>query len=210
MEDIKIRRSKKIDLVQKDSGMVKTDYIQIITSKFNIFSIFALIIVLIISCTIGFYSGFRSGKNSVENRLTKITPDSTAKEAYDLSFTKARVWSADAELQRITSKVSEVNKEGKATCWGLTFYSKNKDKSYEIYVKDGEIRSAEEDKPIIKDMLKGEWKNSAEVYKSVESVVGEKKDFKIESMDLSFDSNAKKWLWTISYNKGGMTVNAEK
>lgn len=177
--------------------------------KKKILNIFLIIVAVFISSIVCLNVGFFAGKSSAEEKLAKVNPLSTAKEAYNVAFVSSRNWSKDAELQRITSKVSKVDKDGKASGWDIIFYSASKDMSYKVYVKDGELRTEEEIKNIEKVTLKGDFIDSKEVYEKVKTVIG-KEDFKIKSIDLSFDSNAKKWLWTVSYDKGGITIDAEK
>lgn len=149
-----------------------------------------------------------SNKNENSTDINNGEIDLTAKEAIEIAIIEARSWSADAYLSEIVLSSKNFNINGLSNGWKTVFYSEEKNKVYEILIKDGESRGGKERE--VEDSLqtlKGELVDSSILAKSFFSLYAENTE--IISLKMYYDSNAQKFLWTIFYPKGSHTIDAE-
>jgi len=183
----------------------------------------ALLSVLILSLSIGYLLGSSKApysksllsinnqtntNNNVSANKTVDKTDLTAQEAIDIAYSDALLWADDAYLSGIKLDSKNFNESGNANGWIIEFYSKEKEKSFEIVTKDGESRGGEEKEvPSPLQTLKGEMIDSSELADSF--YTSYPKNTKIIKLKMYYDSGAKKFIWTIFFDKGTHTIDAE-
>lgn len=149
--------------------------------------------------------------NTLQNIQTNnksISYDLTAKEALKIAIDEALVWSKDSYVSEINLSSKKFASDGKSNGWKFVFYSKEKKKTYEIVIKDGESRSGEEkDAPEALQTLKGELNDSSALAK----VFFENNPVEtgIISLKMIYDAQSKKFIWIIFSNKGSHVMDAE-
>lgn len=188
----------------------------------NLAIILALILFLAAGLGVGYYLGVAQAPKSVSSGIEsgnktgnifareKIKTDLTANEAYKIAFQEAVQWSADTYLSGITLESKKFDIKGLSNGWSIVFYSKTKNKSYEILIKDGESRGGEEHAIADKkapQTLKGEMIDSSVLAKSFFGSYPADTD--IFSLKMYYSESAKKFIWTIFFPKGSYTVDAE-
>lgn len=147
-----------------------------------------------------------SSENKKESRTVKT--NISAKEALLLASSEAITWAKDAYLSEINLSSQKFNSDGTSNGWKMTFYSKEKNKTYQILIKDGESRGGEEaDTAEPVQTLKGEMKDSTALAKNFFSSYPS--DTEIINLKMYYDYGAKKFLWTIFFPKGNQTIDAE-
>jgi hypothetical protein len=132
----------------------------------------------------------------------------TANKAVDVSYSEAIVWAQDASLSGIILESKIFNSQGQANGWKIIYYSKEKDLSYEIIIKDGESRGGEEKKvasPL--QTLKGEMIDSSKLAESFYASYPQ--DSEIINLKMYYSKNDKKFIWTIFFTGGSHTIKAE-
>lgn len=181
----------------------------------------ALISFLIIGLIAGYLAGRNKNLNTVPGEIgngaegkigSKITSglvNLTAKEARDLALANAKVLPADSYLSGLELSLGKLNKSGLSNGWKLSFYSKSKNKVYDLWVKNGEIRGDVAEKDVSKSLqtLKGEMVDSSVLAQSFFSIYPENTD--IISLKMYYDAGSKKFLWTVFFPKGSHTIDAE-
>jgi len=132
----------------------------------------------------------------------------TADEAVDISNLEALSWSEDASLSGINLESKIFNSQGQANSWKIIYYSKEKNASYEIIIKDGESRGGQEKEsssPL--QTLKGEMIDSSKLAESFYASYAENNE--IISLKMYYSEGAKKFRWTIFFTGGSHTIKAE-
>ncbi|MDF1498115.1 MAG: hypothetical protein P1P85_02015 [Patescibacteria group bacterium] len=185
----------------------------------------ALLTVLILGLSIGYLLGNSkapysksllsinnqtntNNNNNVSANKTVYKTDLTAQEAVDIAYSDALLWADDAYLSGIKLNSKNFNVNGNANGWIVEFYSKEKGKSFEIVTKDGESRGGEEKEvPSPLQTLKGEMIDSSKLANSFYSSYPENTE--IIKLKMYYDSEAKKFIWTIFFDKGTHTIDAE-
>ncbi len=194
------------------------------SATFKVFS--ALVLALIL----GLFFGYLIGASTESKTITfndcpasatidnpakiitrkKIKTNLTAKEAADTVLQEALSWAEDSYIAEIILSSKQINAEGEANGWKIVYYSKEKNKLYEILIKDSESRGGEEktlEGKNTQQTLKGEMIDSTIL---VKSFFGQNpKDTEITSLKMYYEPNSKKFLWTIFFPKGSYTINAE-
>lgn len=178
-----------------------------------------LISVLFIGLIVGYSVGIKSvpalkevvfnnsaagQRGNIKEVKTKIT----AKEAYDIALNDSRFWPEDTYLSSIELNSKKIDEKGLSNGWKIMFYSKLKNKTYEVTIKDGESRGTiEKDAVASLQTLKGEMIDSAMLAKSFYGLYPA--DTEIISLKMYYDVGSKKFLWTIFFSKGSHTIDAE-
>lgn len=140
-------------------------------------------------------------RENVQNLLS-------AEEAFTLADQNALSWSKDAYISEISLFSKEFTNEGKANGWKFVYYSKTKNKLYEVVIKDGESRGGEEKETAkAPQTLKGKFVDSPIVAKTFFS--NNPKNSEITSLKMYFDEGTKKFIWTIFFPRGNHTIDAE-
>lgn len=188
----------------------------------NLTIFLALILFLASGLGVGYYLGVSQAPKAVSTGVDsgnkigvtaareKIKTDLTANEAYKIAFQEAGQWSADAYLSSITLESKKFDVKGISNGWDFIFYSKTKNKAYEILIKDGESREGEEKSTEDKkapQTLKGDMVDSSILAKSFFGSYPA--DTEIISLKMYYDVGAKKFIWTIFFPRGSHTVDAE-
>lgn len=144
--------------------------------------------------------------NSVKSKIIKT--ELTAKEARQVALADMRNLPDDAFLSGIELASKKFSESGSSSGWKFIFYSKTKNKTYEVLIKDGESRGAiEKDAAIPIQTLKGEMVDSSVLAKSFFGSYSA--DTEIISLKMYYDTGSKKFLWTIFFPKGSHTIDAE-
>lgn len=151
-----------------------------------------------------------SGKpcSSKPAAITSGKTEIGAKEAFNVVLGEARGWAEDSYLSEINLASKKFSAGGVSGGWKITFYSKKKNKFYDIAIKDGESRGGEErlaEKAA--QTLKGEMVDSSVLAKSFFAAYPA--DAEIISLKMYYDTASKKFLWTIFFPKGSHTIDAE-
>lgn len=148
----------------------------------------------------------RENNGSIERERAQT--DLTANEALRLADQDALVWSKDPYISEISLFSRTFSIEGKSNGWKFIYYSKTKDKLYEVVIKDGESRGGEEKETAeAPKTLKGELVDSSLLAKTF--FENFPSDTAITSLKMSYDSASKKFIWTIFFPKGNYTIDAE-
>lgn len=185
----------------------------------KIFSVFLSIFFLIAGAAIGYFIGLRQtadfkptginnqGSNNFV-RLKNIKTDLTAKEALDVALSDSRAWPEDIYLSGIELNSKKFDEKGLSSGWKVMFYSKSKNKTYEVTIKDGESRGTiEKDAVTPLQTLKGEMIDSSSLAKVFFGSYPA--DTEIISLRMYYDESNKKFIWTIFFPKGSHTIDAE-
>lgn len=156
------------------------------------------------------YVNIPSDNTSSENKTVSRTVKTniSAKDALFLASSEAITWAKDAYLSEIDLSSKKFNSDGTSNGWKMTFYSKEKNKTYQILIKDGESRGGEEadaTEPV--QTLKGEMTDSTALAKNFFGSYPS--DTEIINLKMYYDYGAKKFLWTIFFPKGNQTIDAE-
>ena len=191
----------------------------------NIIFYLTLLLTLVIGLTSGYFLGINLSDTKtvfvdrcLENNNSNESGGSasisagkinlTAKEAVEIAASEARSWSPDSYLSEIVLSSKSFGADGFSNGWKIIFYSEEKNKIYEILVKDGESRGGKErEVENSKQTLKGELINSPKLARSFFSLYAE--DTEIINLKMYYDSNSQKFLWTIFYPEGSHTIDAE-
>lgn len=138
----------------------------------------------------------------------KAQTDLTANEALRLADQDALSWSKDSFISEISLFSKKFTAEGRSNGWKLVYYSKTKDKLYEVVIKDGESRGGEE-KEVEKapKTLKGELADSSLLAKTF--FMNYPEDSEITGLKMYYDTGAKKFMWIIIFDKGSYALDAE-
>jgi len=188
-------------------------------SNKNLFIALSLILFLIIGAVAGYFMGINNApsvkpiiiNNPIVDNSTKLKilkTEITAKEAYDIALSESRLWPEDAYLSGIELISKKFNEKGFSNGWKTMFYSKSKNKTYEVTIKDGESRGTIEKEALSPlQTLKGEMIDSAMLAKSFYGLYPA--DTEIISLKMYYDAGSKKFLWTIFFPKGSHTIDAE-
>ncbi|MBU4338344.1 hypothetical protein KKB43_06250 [Patescibacteria group bacterium] len=188
-------------------------------SNKNLFIALSLILFLIIGAVAGYFMGINNApsvkpiiiNNPIVDNSTKLKTLKTeiiAKEAYDIALSESRLWPEDAYLSGIELISKKFNEKGFSNGWKTMFYSKSKNKTYEVTIKDGESRGTIEKEALSPlQTLKGEMIDSAMLAKSFYGLYPA--DTEIISLKMYYDAGSKKFLWTIFFPKGSHTIDAE-
>lgn len=148
-----------------------------------------------------------SGADNLRKTKTPKT-ELTAGEAYDIAIKESRFWPEDAYLAGIELVSKKFDEKGLSGGWKVIFYSKSKNKTYEVMIKDGESRGTiEKEAPVSVQTLKGGMIDSAILAKSFYGSYPA--DTEIISLKMYYDAGAKKFIWTVFFPKGSHTVDAE-
>lgn len=134
--------------------------------------------------------------------------DFSAKEALKIADSEALNWAKDAYVYEIILVSKNFPENGKSNGWKFSYYSKEKGKTYEIIIKDGESRGGEEKaSETDRQTLKGKLVDSpalAEIFFKNNPAGAE-----IISLKMSYDAQSKKFIWIIFSNKGSHVTDAE-
>lgn len=176
---------------------------------------FSLIVGLIIGYSVGISSVpklqevvFNNSAVSGKSNIKAINANITAKEAFNIAISESRSWPEDAYLSEIELISKKFDEKGLSSGWKVMFYSKSKNKIYEVTIKDGESRGTiEKDAVAPLQTLKGKMIDSVILAKSFYGSYPA--DTEIISLKMYYDEGAKKFLWTIFFPKGSHTINAE-
>jgi hypothetical protein len=143
-----------------------------------------------------------------KGNIKAVNINITAKEAYDIALLESRSWPEDTYLSGIEISSKKFDEKGQSNGWKIMFYSKLKNKTYEVTVKDGESRGTiEKEASGSFQTLKGEMIDSSVLAKSFYALYPTDTD--IISLRMYYDESNKKFSWTIFFPKGSHTVNAE-
>jgi len=184
----------------------------------------AITLILLVGIAIGYIIGSSSAPGSKNANIGSNAPRQkngdlplqreyaqnflSAEEAFALADQNALSWSKDSYISEISLFSKEFTGEGKSTGWKFVYYSKTKDKLYEVAVKDGESREGEEKEASkAPQTLKGPFVDSPIVAKTFFS--NNPQNTEITSVRMYFDEGTKKFIWTISFPKGNHTIDAE-
>lgn len=181
----------------------------------TIFLIITLFLVfgLIIGYSVGVNKVFKPQEvvfnNPAVGNKTKVSNvNITAKQAYDIALSESRLWPEDAYLTEIELNSKKFDEKGLSSGWNVVFYSKLKNKIFEVMIKDGESRGTiGRDSTMPLQTLKGEMVDSAALAKSF--FASYPPDTEIISMKMYYDKASKKFLWTVFFPKGSHTIDAE-
>jgi hypothetical protein len=146
--------------------------------------------------------------SSTTTKRTVENINLTANEAVDVSFFEAISWAEDASLSEIDMESKIFSSQGQANSWKIIYYSKEKNASYEIIIKDGESRGGQE-KEVTNPLqtLKGEMIDSSKLAKSFYTLYPQ--DSEIINIKMYYSENDKKFVWTIFFVGGSHTIKAE-
>jgi hypothetical protein len=182
-----------------------------------------IFLILVLSLAVGLIVGYSIGVKSIPpqpgiiytipavNNAGKIKAANinlTAKEAYNIALGDSRLWPEDTYLSGIEISSKKFDGEGKSNGWKIMFYSKLKNKTYEVTIKDGESRGTiEKEASGSFQTLKGEMIDSTILAKSFYALYPSDTD--IISLRMYYDESNKKFSWTIFFSKGSHTIDAE-
>lgn len=180
-------------------------------------------LILAVSLSAGLIAGYSIGvsrlpvsqgivcNNSLLNNTGKIKAANiniTAKEAYNIALGDSRAWPEDIYLSGIELNSKKFDEKGLSNGWKIMFYSKSKNKTYEVTIKDGESRGTiEKDAAAPLQTLKGEMIDSSSLAKVFFGSYPA--DTEIISLRMYYDESNKKFIWTIFFPKGSHTIDAE-
>lgn len=184
----------------------------------------AIAIALFVGIVIGYMAGssststsknvdIRDGSIATKNNDPSLQRENvqnllSAEEAFALADQNALSWSKDAFVSEISLFSKEFTNEGKANGWKFVYYSKTKNKLYEVVIKDGESRGGEEKEAAkAPQTLKGQFVDSPIVAKTF--FLNNPKNTEITSLRMYFDEGTKKFIWTIFFPRGNHTIDAE-
>lgn len=186
----------------------------------NLIIFISSVLFLIAGLGAGYYFGVSTGSKKVDvgnNCLGKtaggierseIKTELTAREAYDMALSESRVWPKDTYLSGIELNSKRFDTSGLSNGWKVAFYSKEKNKTYEVTIKDGESRGTiEKDAAAPLQTLKGEMVDSSSLAKVFFGLYPA--DTEIISLRMYYDEGNKKFIWTIFFPKGSHTTDAE-
>jgi len=150
-----------------------------------------------------------ASKKPVESAKRNIVQnDLSAKDALQLADQEALAWANDSYISEISLYSKNLSKEGKANGWQFVFYSKARNKLFEIIIKDGESRGGKEKETSSEPRtLKGELIDSTLLAKAFFDTYPA--DTEIISLKMYYEPDAKKFLWTIYFPQGNHTIDAE-
>lgn len=185
------------------------------TNKISIAVLFSLAIGLIIGYSLGvkkiphLQEIVFSNPAADTNKPKPENINLSAKEAYDLAWKESRLWPDDTQLTSIELISKNFSNNGLSNGWKVTFYSKLKEKSFEVTIRDGESRGTiEKDSSVVAQTLKGDFIDSSVLAKSFFGAYPDSKN-DIISLKMYYDAGSKKFLWTIFFPKGSHTIDAE-
>ena len=150
--------------------------------------------------------------NKINNsiNINSARTNLSAKEVLGIAYLEARTWSEDSYLSKIELASKQFDVNGLSNGWKIVFYSKTKNKLYEILIKDGESRTGEEkslnDKSSTQT-LKGEMIDSSKIAELFYSSRPEGSD--IISLTMYYDEGSKKFIWRIFFSGGSRSIDAE-
>ncbi len=188
-------------------------------SNKNLYIASLLILSLITGAAIGYFIGLNNAPSAkpiiinnpgVDNsaKLKTFKTELAAKEAYEVALSESRFWPEDSYLSGIELLSKKFDGKGLSSGWKVMFYSKTKNKIFEVTVKDGESRGTiEKNAAAPAQTLKGEMIDSSALAKSF--FASYPADTEINSARMYYDAGAKKFLWTIFFPKGSHTIDAE-
>lgn len=179
---------------------------QFLSKKNWLIFVALLLIGLIFGGIFGYFLGVKVGENNIRKYFDITGNMLTANEAYKISSEKAKKWNSDAELALINLNAPSIQSNGKASDWEIVFFSKKSNNGYKILVKNGEVTDYQGIPFIAKATLRGAWLDSNSV---MEKVSGTEAASSIYGMSLNYLEKEHKWIWSINYEKGNITVNAE-
>lgn len=188
-------------------------------SNKNLAVFLSSVLFLIAGLAIGYFIGLNRGSclkpivinnpgltNPTKSKIIKT--ELTAKEAYDIALFESRLWPEDAYLSGIELISKKFDEKGLASGWKIMFYSKTKNKTFEVTIKDGESRGTiEKDSPAPLQTLKGEMTDSSSLAKLFFGLYPT--DTEINSARMYYDASSKKFIWTIFFTGGSHTIDAE-
>lgn len=180
-----------------------------------IFILSSLVVGLIIGYSVGIKNIPKSQEiifyNSAIGNLGKtktIITNITAKDAYNIALNESRLWPLDVYLFGIELISEKFDEKGLSSGWKVMFYSKSKNKIYEVVIKDGESRGTmEKNASAPLQTLKGQMIDSEILAKSFFGLYPA--DTKIISLKMHYDESSKKFLWIILFPNGNYTIDAE-
>ncbi|OIP22198.1 hypothetical protein COX95_03445 [bacterium CG_4_10_14_0_2_um_filter_33_32] len=169
--------------------------------------------IVFLGITSGLLAGYSFGLQKGQGDVKKIFDISdtllTANEAYKVAMVKAKAWQDDAGLASIRLIAPSVDNDGKSSSWEMAFYSVKSKSGYKVLIKDGNIASSQGIALAVTDTLKGAWLDSPIVLERVLNSSGDESP-DIKDLNLSYFKNEHKWIWSVNYKKGNITVIAEK
>jgi len=190
----------------------------------KVFILLSLVFTLLLGILIGyflrgnkyFYTEPKQSVNQSANQpsrtanSTTATRELTAKEAFNVASPEAKLWAGDAYLYQIELASKKFDSEGKSNGWKISFYSKTKDKIYNILVKDGESRGGSETEAADRKnlrTLKGEMIDSPVLAKAFDT--NHPEEMEIISLKMYYEASSQKFSWTVFFPKGSQTIDAE-
>lgn len=151
---------------------------------------------------------FNNPTTGANSNIKAVKTDLTAKEAYNVAMKDSRFWPEDTHLAEIDLFSKKFDEKGFSNGWKVIFYSKSKNRAYEVTIKDGESRGTiEKDAAQALQTLKGEMIDSPSIAKVFFGLYPAGTE--IISLKMYYDAGSKKFNWTIFFPKGSHTIDAE-
>lgn len=159
--------------------------------------------------TINLQNNNSNSQNSIKPiERDMVRSDLTANEAMEFADRDALAWANDSYISEISLFSKDFAPDGKSNGWKFTYYSKSKEKLFEVVVKDGESRGGEEKaSEIAHQTIKSGLIDSPVLAKTFFS--SNAADTQVTSLVMRYEPSEKIFMWFIFSEKGSYTMDAE-